>query len=102
MNMRPTFDTAKFQSILTDGGVPEAQARAQTSALAGALDEAGETFIAVDRFDRAEMRILNEFEKLRLEFRGELSEKLRVQGLAIIGSVAALIAGATALLKLTG
>ncbi|MCC7265761.1 MAG: hypothetical protein IT546_00310 [Caulobacteraceae bacterium] len=115
MNMRPTFDTAKFQTTLTDGGVPEAQARAQTVALNGALDEAMADVVHETALERLESRLNAQFERSRTEFdklrsdlhleiaqtRTEFSEKLRLQGWAIVGTNAALLAAAVALIKFT-
>lgn len=81
--------------------MPEEQARAQTKALTEVLEDVSTDFIRTDRFERFETRMVTEFEKVRLEFRAELSEKLRNQSLAVIGANAALLAAAVALLKLT-
>jgi len=93
---------------LTGGGVPEAQARAQTAALHGALDEAMADVVHETALERLEDRLASQFDRLRSDLRLEIaqtradfSEKLRLQGWAIVGTNAALLAAAVALIKLT-
>ena len=108
MTIRPKFDTAKYLGTLTDAGMPDAQARAQTAAFAEAMEEIADTFATKDRLELAIERFEARLEGVRADLtrgqeslRADFSEKLRLQGWAMLAGITALIVAATAIIKLT-
>lgn len=129
MTIRPSFDTARYLTTLTAAGMGEGLAAAQVEALSNALAEASDGYATQSAMERMETRLLHaierltlkveenqklnvaEFNQLRLgiknansELEAELSEKIRVQGFAMLGAftaiMALLVGASTALIKL--